>query len=30
MLTDPIQIEFEDRKCVIRIRKSKKNIQHNG
>ena len=30
MFTDPIQIEFEDRKGVIRIRKSKKNIQHNG
>jgi hypothetical protein len=26
----PVQEEFEDIKGVIRIRKSKKNRQHNG
>ena len=26
----PVQEEFEDTKGVIRIRKSKKNRQHNG
>jgi hypothetical protein len=30
MLLYKYQEEFEDTKGVIRIRKSKKNIQHNG